>query len=62
MLTTMAEILLGNETSVTELIALRGGSFINPSVYLRAAVRPGAVAGVGSSGIGFRCARSNSGF
>ena len=54
--------LTGNETSVTELIALRGGSFFDPADFLRAAFRLRVVAGVGSASFGFRCARSNSGF
>ena len=54
--------LTGNEASVTESIALRGGSFFDSSGLLRAADRSGLDAGVESNDIGFRCARSNSGF
>ena len=43
-------------------IVIRGGSFFGPASYLRAADRDAYEPDVAPSGIGFRCARSNSGF
>ena len=54
--------LTGNESNVSEGVALRGGSFGGTTGLLRAAGRGGVTAGVDFSNVGFRCVRSNSVF
>ena len=50
--------LTANEQDVSGSVAVRGGSFIEATVFLRVADRNGIPAGVGGVDDGFRCARS----
>ena len=51
-----------NSRDVSQPIVIRGGSFLSPASLLRAAYRNAGEPVVANYSIGFRCARSNSGF